>query len=278
MNLKHLTDSTLLFDIKKLASDERLISLQLLHHLKEIERRRLFSDLGYGSLFDYVVRELGFSEPSASRRIQSARMLKEMPYLEKKIADGSLNMTTLTMAGKLFRDEDIVNPDVKKEILAIIENTTKKECGNELLKFSTQEPAPKERILQVSVDLHSMRLNVTQETLDLFEEIKSVLAHRRLNNDQLMQKIFKIALPVLNNNKFKTNAKFTTLAASPRIGRYVSAIVKKQVYQRDQGKCTKCKSSYKLEYDHIRPFAQGGESTLSNLRLLCFSCNQRRLI
>ena len=56
MNLKHLTDKALLADIKKLAAEERSISVKVLHHLREIERRRLFSDLGYGSLYDYVIK------------------------------------------------------------------------------------------------------------------------------------------------------------------------------------------------------------------------------
>lgn len=214
MNLKHLTDKALLQDIKKLAAREREVSLEVLQHLKEIERRRLFSDLGYGSLFDYAVRELGYSEPAAARRIKSARMIKEMPYLEKKIADGSLNMTNLMLAGQLFKNEEINSPEKKKEILAQIENTTKKECEGELAKFKTHEPAPREKIEQVTTKLHSMKVNITQETLDMLEELKGLLAHKRFNNDQILNHTFKVALPVIKNNKFKTNAKFTTLAAA----------------------------------------------------------------
>lgn len=85
MNLKHLTDKTLLSDTKYLVSKEREISLKILHHLKEIERRRLFSDLGFGSIFDYTVHELGYSEPAAARRINSARLLRDMPEIEEKL-------------------------------------------------------------------------------------------------------------------------------------------------------------------------------------------------
>lgn len=277
MNLKHLTDQTLLADIKRLAAKEREVSLEVLQHLKEIERRRLFSDLGYPSLFDYTVKELGYSEPAAARRIKSARMIKEMPFIEKKIVDGSLNMTNLILAGQLFKDEEIYDKDKKKEILEKIENTTKKECLEELMKYKTKETPPKEKIEQVTTQLHSMKINVTKETLDLYEEIKSILSHGRLNNDQILNKTFKAALPVFKDKKFKTNAKFTTLAASPSITRYIPNITKKLVFERDRGQCVKCGSRYKLEFDHIKPFSAGGESTFGNLRLLCFSCNQRRL-
>lgn len=278
MNLKHLTDQTLLSEIKKLAARERVVSVEVLHHFKEIEKRRLFSDLGYGSMFEYAVKELGYSEPSASRRIQAARMLNELPFIEKKIADGSLNMTNISMAGQLFKNEEIENPEIKKKILAQIENATKKECESELMKFRTHEPVPKERIQQVTTELHSLKINICAETLGLLEEAKAVVAHNRLSQDQLLNRLLKTSLPIWKNKKFKSNAKVTTLAASPSIGRYIPAMIKKQVYDRDKGRCVKCRSTYKLEYDHIKPFAQGGTHTLSNLRLLCFSCNQRRLI
>lgn len=278
MNLKHLTDTTLLSDIKKLAADERIISLQLLHHLKEIERRRLFSDLGYGSLFEYVVKDLGYSNASASRRIQAARLLKAMPYLEKKISQGSLTLSNLAMAGQLFKNEGIDCPELRKEIIEKIENTTTRECEKTLMDFQTNPIIPKETMVISSPSITTFKFNLTAETIDLFDELKKVLAHNRLSNDELLKKVFRSALTDFTNKKFKVNAKFSPAPASPSIGRYVPTIVKKNVYQRDQGKCTKCKSSYKLEYDHIKPFALGGESTLSNLRLLCFSCNQRRLI
>ncbi|MCM2350753.1 MAG: HNH endonuclease [Bacteriovoracaceae bacterium] len=264
MNLRHLTDKVLLLDTKHLVAREREITLKLLHHLKEIERRRLFSDLGYGSLFEYIVKELGYSEPAASRRLHATRLLKDLPHIEKKIADGSLSLTNLSLAGQLFKNEDIQDPQEKKEILEKIENTTKRECEKELKKL-------------VHSDLHVMKLSLKEETLNLFQEIRGVLAHKRFTNDEVMHEIFKIALPIIKNKKFKLNAKFTTPAALPSITRKIPNIIKKEVYERDGGRCTKCQSTFKLEYDHIKPFAMGGESTLANLRLLCFSCNQRRL-
>ena len=53
------------------------------------------------------------------------------------------------------------------------------------------------------------------------------------------------------------------------------------MYQRDQGRCTfvgerdeRCDSRHALEYDHITPVADGGPSTVANLRLLCPAHNQ----
>ncbi|MEN9304535.1 MAG: hypothetical protein RL264_2964 [Bacteroidota bacterium] len=58
--------------------------------------------------------------------------------------------------------------------------------------------------------------------------------------------------------------------------RYISETTKKAVYARDRGVCQCCGSSSNLEYDHIVPFSCGGESTTSNVQLLCMSCNRSK--
>jgi hypothetical protein len=71
----------------------------------------------------------------------------------------------------------------------------------------------------------------------------------------------------------------TSLARSR--SRYISAAVRKEVWQRDQGTCTyfheepekKCTSRFGLELDHVKPFAFGGENTAENLRLRCRAHN-----
>lgn len=65
-------------------------------------------------------------------------------------------------------------------------------------------------------------------------------------------------------------------------GRYIPAKVKSAVWARDDGRCvwrdkegTLCGSKDWIEYDHLRPFAQGGRSDdPRNIRLLCRTHNQ----
>ena len=60
--------------------------------------------------------------------------------------------------------------------------------------------------------------------------------------------------------------------------RYVSQAIKHAVWQRDGSRCSHRGSSRNLNIDHIHPVAFGGTSSVENLRLLCFSCNQRQAI
>lgn len=46
------------------------------------------------------------------------------------------------------------------------------------------------------------------------------------------------------------------------------------VWRRDQGRCSRCSSRERLEYDHIIPIARGGSNTVRNIELLCETCNR----
>lgn len=52
--------------------------------------------------------------------------------------------------------------------------------------------------------------------------------------------------------------------------------VKMFVWKRDEGRCVKCESREKLEFDHIIPVSKGGSSTARNLQLLCEKCNRSK--
>jgi 5-methylcytosine-specific restriction endonuclease McrA len=52
--------------------------------------------------------------------------------------------------------------------------------------------------------------------------------------------------------------------------------VKREVWKRDGGRCQWpvesggiCGSTFQVEFDHVRPLAMGGESTVENTRLAC---------
>jgi|GEM_PF-2381950 len=52
--------------------------------------------------------------------------------------------------------------------------------------------------------------------------------------------------------------------------------VRVEVWRRDGGKCVKCGSREKLEYDHIVPVSRGGSNTARNIELLCETCNRKK--
>lgn len=276
MDLRHLTDKSLLKETKDLVKTETRITLQILHRLREIERRRLFAELGYGSLFDYAVKELSYSEASANRRIQSARLLQEIPEIEKKIEQGKLTLTNVALAAQTIKNEKIQNPEIQRQIFASIEDLSRRECEKTLLTFCEPNPLPPERVKVVSPEFYAVSFNFSDKTMGLLQEAKELLAHKRKTQDQMFQVILTKAIQEIRKEKYKLNALPRTPVAKPCTKRTIPNHLKKLVSHRDGGKCVKCGSRYKLEFDHIKPYSHGGTHSLENLRLLCFSCHQRR--
>ena len=68
MNLDKLTDSQLLDKTKLLAQTERDAKVDLLIHLAEVDSRKLYAELGYPSMFEFLTRALKFSSSAAGRR------------------------------------------------------------------------------------------------------------------------------------------------------------------------------------------------------------------
>ncbi|MBZ5624807.1 MAG: HNH endonuclease [Acidobacteriia bacterium] len=54
----------------------------------------------------------------------------------------------------------------------------------------------------------------------------------------------------------------------------ISTSVRTEVWRRDEGRCVRCGSRDRLEFDHIIPVALGGSNTSRNIELLCETCNR----
>lgn len=52
--------------------------------------------------------------------------------------------------------------------------------------------------------------------------------------------------------------------------------VRAAVMERDEYTCVLCSTTNDLTLDHITPWSHGGEDVVSNLRVLCRSCNSKR--
>ena len=273
MDLRHLTDQALLADTKFLASREREITTKILHHLKEIDKRKLYSDLGYSSLFAYCLKELGYSESAASRRIQGARMIQELPQMEEKIEEGILSLSNVSLLNQFFKENEVTSNTEKIKVIKKVENMSSSECKKELFILSGKEaPVIKDKKQRIAADKIRFSITLSDETSELLEKIQGLLK-AKLAADLLIKRIATIAISHLEKEKFKLNKSKVSHPPSV-VNRVIPASVKREVYKRDQV-CTNCGTSKNLQYDHIKPFALGGDSSVKNIRLLCFNCNQR---
>ncbi len=93
-----LSDRELLRETRNLVRHERHLQGAVIDHLAEIEARGLYLQRGFSSLFDYAVRELGYSDAAAARRIGAMRLCADQPDAREGLRDGSL---TLSAAAEL---------------------------------------------------------------------------------------------------------------------------------------------------------------------------------
>jgi hypothetical protein len=58
--------------------------------------------------------------------------------------------------------------------------------------------------------------------------------------------------------------------------RHISSQVRREVWERDGGKCVICGSNKELHFDHEIAWSLGGSNTKENIRLLCSKCNLKK--
>ncbi|HXV14196.1 MAG TPA: HNH endonuclease signature motif containing protein [Candidatus Krumholzibacteria bacterium] len=102
LSLRSLSDSDLLFRVRDLTVRERTLTLLLLLHLNEVERRKLHLKQGYSSMFDYCTSGLGYSEPAAVRRIRTARCIARIPEVYGLLESNQVNLSTIARVSRVL--------------------------------------------------------------------------------------------------------------------------------------------------------------------------------
>jgi len=290
MKISQLSDQALLQQTLLLVKREKELLSDILLHLREVHKRRLFCDLGFGSLFQYCVKVLGYSEDQAYRRINALKLVKEMPEIQEQIASGELSLSTLSVAQSLFKTDATVD---KKVVLKALLNKSKREAEKIVRAFSSKLPESK----------RELRLSLSRAQEEKWQAVKAKLVHCGLKEEEILEKLCDLflapkPLPKVKSTKTEPAKKsapenapevaplFAPLAAPPRSPASLPKIhtktipnqIRRQVREQSQNQCSNCETNYALEIDHRLPRALGGTHQPNNLRLLCKSCNQRAAI
>ncbi len=132
MQLSQLTTTLLISNFDSLVRTERKITAQILEFIAELDRRRLYLENGHNSLFDYLVKGFGYSPGSAMRRIDAARLLRELPEAASKFQNGSLTLSQASQVQRASRElkktkKRVLDTDDKRDLILQIESTTQKQ-------------------------------------------------------------------------------------------------------------------------------------------------------
>src|SRR5512132_3343850 len=90
--------------------------------LAELDRRELFGNLGYASLFQFLQRELGLSDGLAYFRMKACRLVRDFPEVVEPLRDGRLCVTNVVELAK------VITPANRHEVLPRYFHVSKREA------------------------------------------------------------------------------------------------------------------------------------------------------
>jgi len=127
----------------------------------------------------------------------------------------------------------------------------------------------------------ALQVMLSEAAHDDLRALRELLGHRVPSGElsEVLERVLGIARRVIEKQKYAATT-------APRAGhgsdnqRYIPAEIKRQVCERDGNRCAfvsasgkRCESRMRLEFDHRLPIADGGETCVQNVRLLCRAHN-----
>lgn len=272
--ISQLSDSELLDQTRSLVGEERKVMGQVLEHLREIEGRRLYAQEGYSSLFDYCLKALNYSESEAFHRINSMRLIKQLPEMKAKLEAGSYSVSTLSLAQSVFRKEKekFQSVEQKQELLTRFEGQSKRACERIVADLAPQA-LYSEREKALSLEVTELRLPLSSELLGKLKKLQALTG--KSSCTELLELLVDEAL---KKKDPKHNPRLKDPVAPFEVKtRAASVPLKRLIQKRDRYQCTwvheksgkRCEATKYLELDHIQPWSLGGATSAENLRLLC---------
>jgi hypothetical protein len=289
-NLRSIADSELIEKTRSLVGEERSITAEILTYLEEIDRRRLYLERGYPSLFDFSCKFLGYSADQAMRRISAMRVTRDVPAIRAEIEAGTLSLTNAAKAQTFLNAErkagKTYSLEAKRELLSELSGLSTRECDARLAEKSPEAPRP-DRLRPISASQTQITFTADEELMQDLAKIRALLAHSEKDGSygELLKRMTQIVLAKIDPDLKITRARPSAVAPKaklPQVIRTIPAAVRAAVWKRDQGKCQyldaqtgkTCHSPFRIEYEHVQPFALGGPSTIENLTLRCAGHNR----
>ncbi len=203
--MKSLTNLELLSNIRALAQEERRIGVELLHHIREIDARKLYGEK-HSSLHEFLVQELKYSDGAAHRRIQAMRLLRDLPETEAKLSSGEITLSTASQLQNFFRAEKKLGTTyasaAKRELLSKIEGKSTRQTEGLLAAISLQA-VPRERERTLNESESSITFVAGSELREKLMRLRGLVAHKNPcpSYAELFEMLADIALQKLDPSK-----------------------------------------------------------------------------
>jgi 5-methylcytosine-specific restriction endonuclease McrA len=260
----------------------------------------MYLEFGYPSLFEYLTKRMGYSNASAQRRIDAARLSKDVPKVLEHIESGEINLSQISMMAQATRDlaKNSEPASIETRERLVNEVLGKNLGQTEIIVSQTLNIPIKEGSKTKHQRDESVRLEVTltKEQWEKFNQARDVVSNSLPNgsdwgnvieyiSELVISKKDKAAPRRARSSQFSSSeikkTEVNTCVVEASNGRtHIPNSIQREVFTRDkccqfQSKVTghKCSSTWKLTLDHIKPVWAGGSNSADNLRVFCASHN-----
>jgi hypothetical protein len=274
-NLSHLGDAALLQGFASLLACDRRTTAQLLAHIAEIDARHLYLRLGFESMQAYCVRQLHLSTDAAAKRLQVARLARELPVLFAAIADGRLHLKSARLlaprltranagdliaaaAGKTASEVEIelANRFPQAEPLRFDDGIAPQVVVTQAVGENAHAPghadcspaaiqiAPKVRtkIQPISPERFTLQVTLQGSTCNKLRRAQELLGHAVPSGDvaEVLDRALDVLVGQLERRKFGigSQGRRERPAATARC---ITVQTRSAVHERDEGTCTALK-------------------------------------
>ncbi|WP_242394302.1 HNH endonuclease [Anaeromyxobacter oryzisoli] len=125
--------------------------------LADFDRRRLWVELGYSSLFWFLHRELGLSKGAAFYRKTAAELVQRFPEVIEPLRDGRLCISSIAELAK------VISPENRVEVLPRFFHRSKHEAAEVAAEIKPVEKAPRREVVT------AVRAPATEEAVPRLE-------------------------------------------------------------------------------------------------------------
>ena len=143
-------------------------------------------------------------------------------------------------------------------------------------RWSQSVPQPVE-VKPLAPERYKVQFTVSRQTYLKLRKAQDLMRHVVPNGDPaiVFERALGLLLVELERQTFATASRPRPSSGADGVSRHIPASVKRTVWQRDGGRCGfegsrgRCTETGFLEYHHLVPFAEGGETSAPNSRSGC---------
>ena len=249
-----------------------LASLQTMEQAKqhavlwfaEIQKRRLFRELGYPTMTLYARQALGFSSSRASDFSRLAARLEQLSRLRGALEEGEIGYTKANQVAR------VSNAENEEAWLAEARNSTRNELARKI-KRARGRAAARQR-----GQAEANRTEVSTSSRRREGPPFQIHLHRCPDCERTFVATGRgdLAVGRATAERAGCDARISHLG-EPNTSA-ISRRTRRQVLARDHHRCRRpgCTSTLFLEVHHVIPRARGGGNGAENLVTLCAGCHQ----